>query len=169
MGTKKTPRRNARARRRGLATFVSFVMLFAFALGQGSSLLALADEGLLADEAAPTETASTDGSTEASADASTEAPVEETTPVEEASAEEAPAEEAPAEEAPAEEAAADETPSAGSAATSGGGSGTRTARVDGVGSAVVAQQTPEPGPATTTLGVQPVVVLGNPNCADLLL
>jgi uncharacterized repeat protein (TIGR01451 family) len=136
MGTKTKLRRNGRARRRGLATFVSFVMLFAFALGQGSSLLALADDGILTDEAGLTQTASTDGSTEASADASTEAPAEETAPVEEAPAEapaeEAPAEEARADEAPAEEAPAEETPSVGSAATSDGGSGrTRTARVGG--------------------------------------
>src|SRR5688572_18190976 len=43
MGTGSKHRRN-RGTKRGLASFVSFVVLFALALGQGSSLIALADD-----------------------------------------------------------------------------------------------------------------------------
>ncbi|HWL90845.1 MAG TPA: hypothetical protein VNP90_05725, partial [Actinomycetota bacterium] len=80
MGTS-TDRRSRRSKR-GLASFVSFLLLFAFALGQGSSLFAFADTDPVA-----TEDVAADG----------------TLPAAEAPAEEAPAEEAPAEEAPAEE------------------------------------------------------------------
>ena len=45
MGTKTNLRRNHRAGRRGLASFVSFLLLFAFALGQSGTLIALADAG----------------------------------------------------------------------------------------------------------------------------
>ena len=44
MGTKTNSRRSHRASRRGLASFVSFLLLFAFALGQSGSLIALADD-----------------------------------------------------------------------------------------------------------------------------
>ena len=92
----------SRTRRRGLASFVSFLLLFAFALGQSSSLTAFADsarshgggngtdtEGVVTDSVTNDEV--TDG----------------TATAEEAPAEEAPAEEAPAEEAPAEEVSAE--------------------------------------------------------------
>ena len=60
MGTKTNPRRNHRASRRGLASFVSFLLLFAFALGQSGSLIALANDS----DTAPTATddAGSDGS-----------------------------------------------------------------------------------------------------------
>ncbi len=44
MGTKTNSRRSHRASKRGLASFVSFLLLFAFALGQSGSLIALADD-----------------------------------------------------------------------------------------------------------------------------
>ncbi|MGI8616662.1 MAG: DUF7507 domain-containing protein [Actinomycetota bacterium] len=102
--------RRSRGTKRGLASFVSFVVLFALALGQGSSLIAWADDTSPIDPVATGEVAA-DG---ASGDA--------TLPVEEAPAEEAPVEEAPAEEAPAEEALADDE----SAASGGGARSTRT-------------------------------------------
>ena len=60
MGTKTNPRRNHRASRRGLASFVSFLLLFAFALGQSGSLIALANDGGTAPTA--TDDSGTDGS-----------------------------------------------------------------------------------------------------------
>jgi uncharacterized repeat protein (TIGR01451 family) len=110
MGTKTDPRRS-RGQRRGLATFVSFLLLFAFALGQ-SSISALADDGstdpVASEEAAP------DGSRLPAADA----------PAEEAPAADAPAEEAPAEEPPADAPAdvpASEATGSDAGASSGGG------------------------------------------------
>ena len=97
MGTRTNSRQSRRRTKRGLASFVSFVLLFAFALGQ-SSLSALADDAGTDPVAA--EEALSDGSTG-----------EGTVPVEEAPAEEAPVEEAPAEEAPAE-VPAEEAPTA---------------------------------------------------------
>src|SRR5215207_7264811 len=88
MGTSTNSRHSRRATKRGLASFVSFVLLFAFALGQ-SSLSALADDAGTDPVAA--EEILSDGSTG-----------EGTLPVEEAPAEEAPAEEAPAAEEEAE-------------------------------------------------------------------
>ena len=93
MGTRTNSRQSRRRTKRGLASFVSFVLLFAFALGQ-SSLSALADDAGTDPVAA--EEILSDGSAG-----------EGTLPVEEAPAEEAPAEEAPAEEAPVEEAPAE--------------------------------------------------------------
>ena len=107
--------RRSRGTKRGLASFVSFVVLFALALGQGSSLIAWADDIATVDPVATGEVAA-DG---VSADATL--PAEEA-PAEEAPAEEAPAEEAPA-EAPAEEAPAEEAPAEDPSATSGGGAG----------------------------------------------
>jgi len=92
MGTKANHQGGGRARRRGLASSVAFLLLFAFALGQ-SSVMALAEDTSgdpVATEGAPSE----------------EVAEEATLPVEEAPAEEAPAEEAAVEEAPAEEAPA---------------------------------------------------------------
>jgi uncharacterized repeat protein (TIGR01451 family) len=107
MGTRTNPRRGAR--RRGLASFVSFVLLFGFALGQ-SSLSALADDAST-DPVAAEETLS-DGST-----------AEAQLPVVEAPAEEAPAAEAPAEEAPVAEADGDAgaDADAGAASAASGG------------------------------------------------
>ncbi len=93
MGTRTNDPRSGRARRRGIASIVSFLLLFAFALGQGGSLFALADNG--------------GGNGKKNAVSSDEAP-----PVANAPAEEDPAEEAPAEEVPAEEAPAEEAPAA---------------------------------------------------------
>ncbi len=105
MGTRTNSRQSRRQTKRGLASFVSFVLLFAFALGQ-SSLSALADDASTDPVAA--EEVLSDGSTD-----------EGTLPVEEAPAEEAPAEEAPAEEAPAAEADGD-TSGTGAAETGAG-------------------------------------------------
>jgi uncharacterized repeat protein (TIGR01451 family) len=121
MGTKTKSRRSHRASRRGLASFVSFLLLFAFALGQSGSLIALADD--VGTAPVTTEEAGSDSSL----------PAEEA-PAEEALAEEAPAEEAPAEEALAEEAPAEEeipgdsgvSTGDGAASVSGHTSGTRT-------------------------------------------
>ena len=110
MGTRTNSRHNRRRTKRGLASFVSFVLLFAFALGQ-SSLSALAEDGT--DPVAAEEVLS-DGSMG-----------EGTLPVEEAPAEEAPADEAPAEETPAEEAPPAE------AGGDGSGAGAATAGADG--------------------------------------
>lgn len=112
MGTRTNSRHGRRRTKRGLASFVSFVLLFAFALGQ-SSLSALADDAGTDPVAA--EEVLSDGTTD-----------EGTLPVEEAPAEEAPAEEAPAEEAPAEvpaeqAPAADEDSSGTGAAATGAG------------------------------------------------
>jgi uncharacterized repeat protein (TIGR01451 family) len=60
MGTKTNPRRNHRASRRGLASFVSFLLLFAFALGQSGSLIALANDSGTAP--ATSDDAGSDGS-----------------------------------------------------------------------------------------------------------
>ena len=111
MGTRTNSRQSGRRTKRGLASFVSFVLLFAFALGQ-SSLSALAEDAGTDPVAA--EEAISDGSTEEGT-----VPVQEA-PVEEAFAEEAPAEEAPAEEVPAAEADGDASTGAG-AATAGAG------------------------------------------------
>ena len=114
MGIKTKSRRSRRASRRGLASFVSFLLLFAFALGQ-SSLSALADDAGTDPVAA--EEVLSDGSTG-----------EGTLPAEEAPAEEAPAEEAPAEEAPVAEADEDTSTATGAAATGSGG--TRTGKIN---------------------------------------
>jgi hypothetical protein len=93
----------SRRNRRGLASFVSFLLLFAFALGQSSSLVALADDAgtdAVSTEGVVSDGPSTDG----------------TLPAEEAPAEEAPAEEAPAEEAPVVEEGTDETEASSDAA-----------------------------------------------------
>ena len=119
MGTRSKSRRS-RGTKQGLASFVSFVVLFALALGQGSSLIALADDAGTVDPVATEEVAAEGASADATLPAE-EAPAEEA-PAEEAPAEEAPAEEAPAEEAPAEEAPAEEAPN-NSAGTSGGKAG----------------------------------------------
>jgi uncharacterized repeat protein (TIGR01451 family) len=95
MGTRTDVRQGHR--KRGLASFISFLLLFAFALGQGSSLFALADG------------AGANGNSK-KAVSSEETPPAAEAPAEEAPAEEAPAEEAPAEEAPAEQAPAEEAP-----------------------------------------------------------
>jgi uncharacterized repeat protein (TIGR01451 family) len=131
MGTK-TNLQRGRAKRRGLATFVAFVMLFAFALGQGSSLIALADDASGTDGGLVTEDTG-----QTSTDSSEEASAEETT-AEEAPAEEIPAEEPPAEEAPTEEAPAEEAPAgepAGTAATDDGSSSTTTRKAGKPGAA----------------------------------
>ena len=60
MGTRTNSRQGRRATRRGLASFVSFLLLFAFALGQ-SSLSALADDAGTSPVAA--EEVGSDGST----------------------------------------------------------------------------------------------------------
>jgi uncharacterized repeat protein (TIGR01451 family) len=101
MGTRTNSRRSRGATRRGLASFVSFLLLFAFALGQSSSMIALADD-------AGTDPVATEDAV--SGDLSPDA----TSPVAEAPSEEAPAEEAPAEEAPAEEAPAADDGAGGS-------------------------------------------------------
>jgi uncharacterized repeat protein (TIGR01451 family) len=117
MGTRTNGRRSRRARRRGLASFVSFVLLFAFALGQGSSWIALADDA--GTDPPATEDATTDG---VLGDA--------TLPGAEASAEEAPAEEAPAEAAPAaEEVGGDSEGSPDGGAASASRSTPRTSRL----------------------------------------
>src|SRR5262245_51072899 len=94
MGTKTNPRHRRRSQRRGLASFVSFLLLFAFALGQ-SSISALASDGgtdpTTSEEAAPPEASRLAG----------DVPSEEA-PVADAPAADAPAEEAPAEEPPAD-------------------------------------------------------------------
>ncbi len=138
MGTRTNFRRR-RGNRRGLAVFVSFLLLFAFALGQGSSLIALADDAtatdaVVADDGGATADATTDdAATEAAADTSTEAPAEGTAPAEETAptAEEAPVDEAPAEEAaPAEE----EAPAEEAAEAPTTRSTTRTTSVESTGS-----------------------------------
>ncbi len=106
MGSRSNSRRR-RGTKRGLASFVSFVVLFALALGQGSTLVALAEDTATVDPVATEEVATESVSADAALPAR-EAPAEEA-PAEEAPAEEAPAEEAPAEEAPAEEAPAEES------------------------------------------------------------
>jgi hypothetical protein len=170
MGTRTEMGRGRRGKR-GLASFVSFLLLFAFALGQGSSLFALADtdpvatEDVVADGTLPGE----------------EAPAEEA-PGEEAPGEEAPAEEAPAEEAPAEEAPAEEAPGEEAPATSDddGSDPAPTARRDHLnvarvsrGSSVAAPvgeaaQLPDTPGAPSGDGVQPVLLIGNQNCAEVV-
>jgi uncharacterized repeat protein (TIGR01451 family) len=118
MGTRTNSRRSRRRTKRGLASFVSFVLLFAFALGQ-SSLSALAEDASTDPVAA--EEALSDGSTGEGT-----VPVEEA-PVEEAPAEEAPAEEVPAEEVPAEEVPAEEVPAAEADGGASTGAGAATA------------------------------------------
>ncbi len=105
MGTRNS-RLRRRATKRGLASFVSFLLLFAFALGQ-SSLSALADDAGT-DPVAAEEVLSDGGTGEG------------TLPVAEAPGEQAPVAEAPAEEAPAEEAPAPAVGSGGAASTDDG-------------------------------------------------
>jgi uncharacterized repeat protein (TIGR01451 family) len=134
MGTRANSRDRRRATRRGAASFVSFLLLFAFALGQ-SSLSALADDAGTDPVAA--EDLLSDGSTD-----------EATLPVEEAPAEEAPAEEAPAEEAPAEEApVADEGDGGSAAVTDDGSSSAPSARTGQVNVARVKKTTALAAPA----------------------
>ncbi len=93
MGTRNNDPRSGRAGRRGLASFVSFLLLFAFALGQGGSLFALADDGTpVAIEETVTDGRSIDGAL----------PTGEETPAEEAPGEESPAEDTAVEEASGE-------------------------------------------------------------------
>ena len=61
MGTRANSRQSRRATKRGLASFVSFFLLFAFALGQ-SSLSALADDA--STEPVAAEDLVSDGSTD---------------------------------------------------------------------------------------------------------
>ena len=129
MGTRSNSRQGRRRTKRGLASIVSFVLLFAFALGQ-SSLSALADDAGTDPVAA--EEALSEGSTGEGTVPVEEAPVEEVpaeeAPAEEAPAEEAPAEEAPAEEVPAAEAEGDGSTEAGAAVAAPGG--TRTGKIN---------------------------------------
>jgi uncharacterized repeat protein (TIGR01451 family) len=172
MGTKANP--GARVKLRGLTTFVAFLLLFAFAIGQ-SSLIALADD---AGTDPVAEEAASDGGGEASLAAS--AP-------EEAPAEEAPAEEAPvAEEAPAEEPAEEAPPADGgadNAASSDGGTASMSSDDSGLSTrskersdrnvalaapaSVGILQVDTPG-APSGDGVQPVLLMGNQNCAQVL-
>ncbi|HUF58035.1 MAG TPA: hypothetical protein VMR89_00875, partial [Actinomycetota bacterium] len=138
MGTS-TDRRSRRSKR-GLASFVSFLLLFAFALGQGSSLFALADTDPVA-----TEDVVADG----------------TLPAEEAPAEEAPAEEAPA---TSDDDASDTAP----AVRSDQLNVARVSRGAAVAAPVVEVEAlvDTPG-APSGDGVQPVLLIGNQDCADL--
>ena len=111
MGTRANPRQGRRSSKRGLASFVSFVLLFTFALGQ-SSLSALADD-------AGTDPVAEEVLSGGSRD-------EATVPV----AEEAPAEEAPAQEAPVAEADGDAGASADSGAASTESGGARTGQIN---------------------------------------
>jgi uncharacterized repeat protein (TIGR01451 family) len=126
MGTKANHQGGRRAKRRGLASTVAFLLLFALALGQ-SSVMALAEDTSVdpvATESAPSEVTE-----------------EATLPVEEAPAEEAPAEEAVAEEAPAEEAPAEEAseaPSDGVAAVASSDEGRSGKNTKSAGDAVIA-------------------------------
>ncbi|MET0909728.1 MAG: hypothetical protein ABWZ99_09675, partial [Ilumatobacteraceae bacterium] len=116
MGTRNS-RLRRRATKRGLASFVSFLLLFAFALGQ-SSLSALADDASTDPVAA--EDLVSDGRTDGETAVA-------------ASPREVAAEEAAAEEAAAEEAATADTSSGGGAATTSGTHRTRTQKVASVG------------------------------------
>ena len=113
MGTKTDPRRT-RAQRRGLASFVSFLLLFAFALGQ-SSISALADDGgtspVAGEDAAPPGDA---GTRLPAADAPSEEAPPADAPADEPPAEEAPPAGDPAEEAPPAPAPDDQTTDSGS-------------------------------------------------------
>ena len=172
MGTRTNSRQSRRRTKRGLASFVSFVLLFAFALGQ-SSLSALADDAGTDPVAA--EEALSDGSTG-----------EGTVPVEEAPIEEAPEAEAPAEETPAEDAgSADAVDGTGKDAASDGLEGAsasltetvesgarkvvkstlRSAAAAPTGVTIAAVDTPG---APSGDGVQPVLLIGNQNCAQVL-
>ncbi|HEX6399257.1 MAG TPA: hypothetical protein VF108_02145 [Actinomycetota bacterium] len=73
MGTSKTNYRRRRpARARGLASCVAFMLLFALALGQGSSLVAIANDGIDASEFSASNTAEADGSVEEGEEAAAE-------------------------------------------------------------------------------------------------
>jgi uncharacterized repeat protein (TIGR01451 family) len=124
MGTRANP--GTRAKRRGLATFVSFLLLFAFAIGQGT-ITALADD-------ASTDPVAEEAATDASADGGLP---DATAPAEEPPAEQPPAEEPPAEEPPAEEPPAEEPPAEDSGGDSSGassGDGAASVDSDGAGS-----------------------------------
>ena len=112
MGTRTNP--GTRAKRRGMATFVAFLLLFAFAIGQ-SSLTALANDAGT-DPVKEETTADGDGS--GSLPEAT--PEEEAAPAEEP-VEEAPPAEEPVEEAPPAEEPVEEAPAVDDGATSGGG------------------------------------------------
>jgi uncharacterized repeat protein (TIGR01451 family) len=165
MGTSAGSRRG-RAGWRVLASFVSFLLLFGFALGQGGSWIALAE-----GERTP--------------------PVAAEEPADEAAAEEAPGAEEAAEEPAAEEASAEEDGAAEGAAPSaepggtvdadapaapdvGGGSGDDARSLEGstdgsTGSEAVeptAQEPDTPG-APSGDGIQPVLLTGNQNCTDV--
>jgi uncharacterized repeat protein (TIGR01451 family) len=155
MGTRNS-RLRRRATKRGLASFVSFLLLFAFALGQ-SSLSALADDAGTDPVAA--EEVLSDGSTDGAALPEVEAP-----------AEEAPAEEAPAAVADGE---ADAGVNAGAASTKSAEARTGQVNVARVAqtTAIAAPAAPPapdtPGPPSGS-GVQPILLTGNQNCAEVL-
>jgi uncharacterized repeat protein (TIGR01451 family) len=107
----------SRSSRRGLASVVSFLLLFAFALGQGSSLFALADGA--STDPVTTEDVVSDG-------LSTDGAL----PAEEAPAEEAPAEEAPAVEEDSGDSEASATSTAPARRTAPKSSQLKTARAD---------------------------------------
>ena len=128
MGTRANPRQGQRTSKRGLASFVSFLLLFAFALGQ-SSLSALADDA--ATDPVAAEDVLSDGSGDGATLPVAEEPPAEEAPSEEPPAEEAPSDEAPAEEPPAEEAGGDGTEASTDAeATSTESGGARTGKIN---------------------------------------
>jgi uncharacterized repeat protein (TIGR01451 family) len=141
MGTKKMHHRRNRRGRARFAPFVAFALLFAFALGQGSSLVAFAFDNSGAgptvskDGSAPT--ADDSGNGGSTADGGT-AKVSGS--------------------GPAAVSSDDGTDGTSSGGTGGGG---------GSAAAPEQQEPDEPG-APSGNGVQPVLLIGNQNCAEVL-
>jgi uncharacterized repeat protein (TIGR01451 family) len=167
MGTKKMQhRRIRRGRARGFAPFVAFALLFAFALGQGSSLTAFANDSFDVDGlSAP---ADADGSTSAAS-------------VEGTSAGELPADDAAAEESGTggEDDGTAAVGPAGEDTEAAGHLDQRTRKITGkgtgsssdgsaVGSQEAQQQEPDEPGAPSGNGVQPVLLVGNQNCGEVL-
>ena len=172
-----TWRNDPRSRRgRGVASLIAFLLLFAFALGQGGSLMAFADDAPLAESAA-TEDAATDDArddaTTTDADAAAEAEEGTATDAGSDAAEDTAAEDSGAVVDTIEGAGSglveSAAPSAGSNddGQAAGASNARQRPAAGGGGGST-QQLPDEAGDPSGNGVQPVLLSGNRNCAEVL-
>jgi uncharacterized repeat protein (TIGR01451 family) len=141
MGTKKMHHRRNRRGRARFAPFVAFALLFAFALGQGSSLVAFAF-----DKSGAGPTVSKDGSAPTADDSGNGGSTANGGTAKVSGS------------GPAAVSSGDGTDGTSSGGTGGGG---------GSAAAPEQQEPDEPG-APSGNGVQPVLLIGNQNCAEVL-
>ena len=153
--------RRSRRQHQGMRALTSLLFLFVFALGQ-ASLIAVADE--MEPEPIATETIATE-TTETSADGPATTPVE-GEPAPEGGSVESSTDAVEAVD-PAEDATAGALDEAADPTSAGTDAGT-SAHTGNSGTAEVTEVTPDtPGPPSGD-GVQPLLVLGNPDCLDVM-